>query len=47
MGDKVIHTFPKRINPKVKVTERVDFELAHSKAAVQQISYNAMHPSTL
>ena len=35
-------TFPKYINPKVKVIEQLEIELAYIEAAVQNISYYAV-----
>ena len=36
--DKEFHTFPKIISVKVKIIVLLEFELAHSEAAVQHVS---------
>ena len=37
--DKGVHTFPKGICPKVKVTARLEFELAYSDSTVHRFNH--------
>ena len=38
-ADKGVHTFPKGISPKVKVTAQLELEFVYFEAAVQHISH--------
>ena len=37
-----VHTFPKRISPKVNVIVQLKFQLAYFEAAVQHFNYYTM-----
>ena len=47
MEDKVFHSFPNGISPKVNVIARLEFELAYYVVTVQHFSHYTMKTSSI